>query len=368
MSNIDQKLTEMRNGLTALSDAIEAVASQPAPKPKILNRSLTGDHINGGKITNFSSVGIADTATDTQLRVSDDGITITVLHVNRIANPLTVQGELTVEGAIRATRLDVDEISADVRNERTSNLEFKAENGSILNKGLVWTGQGNTRSFVFQGGPDRFFSSDSIDIFRDKEYRIGNVPVLSATNLGLGVIESNLQSVGTLRDLAVAGRVTIDEHIVYDPDSMRLGIGTAEPNGAVSVMSLDHEFVIDPTEDFRFKIGTWTTSGLDIITDDTKRISIDAAGTITVAGKTIYNSPIGVGVNNFATDADITTAGPVRFQGKKQQVGSQEPQSGAYVKGDIVWNSDPRPTGYVGWICVREGTPGEWKPFGQISA
>ena len=368
MSNIDQKLTEMRNGFNAVSEAVEALANRPAPEATILRRGLSGDHINGGKITNFSSVGIADTATDTQLRVSDDGVTVVVLHVNRIANPLTVQGQLTVEGAIRATRLDVDEISADVRNERTSNLEFKAENGSILNKGFVWSGQGNTRSLTFQGGPDRFFSSETVDIFRDKEYRIGNVPVLSATNLGQGVTQSNLQTVGTLQSLAVAGRVNIDEHIIYDPDNMRLGIGTSEPNGAVSIQSLDHEFVIDPTDDFRFKFGTWTTSGLDVITDDTKRLSIESSGTITIHSKTIYNDKIGVGVNNFASDADITTAGPVRFQGKKQQVGNNIPDSGSYIKGDIVWNNNPQPTGYVGWICVREGTPGEWKPFGQISA
>ena len=50
------------------------------------------------------------------------------------------------------------------------------------------------------------------------------------------------------------------------------------------------------------------------------------------------------------------------------QVGSGTPTEGSYRVGDIVWNTAPRPTGYVGWICVREGTPGEWKPFGQIAS
>ena len=95
MSNIDQKLTEMRNGFNAVSEAVEALANQPAPQPTILNRGLSGNHINGGKITNFSSVGITDTATDTQIRVSDNGVTIVALNVNTINNPLTVQGQLT---------------------------------------------------------------------------------------------------------------------------------------------------------------------------------------------------------------------------------------------------------------------------------
>jgi hypothetical protein len=56
------------------------------------------------------------------------------------------------------------------------------------------------------------------------------------------------------------------------------------------------------------------------------------------------------------------------MQGKKFEVGTSTPTSGSYALGDVVWNSSPKPTGYVGWICIREGTPGEWKPFGQISA
>ena len=39
-----------------------------------------------------------------------------------------------------------------------------------------------------------------------------------------------------------------------------------------------------------------------------------------------------------------------------------------YKKGDIVWTNDPKPTGFVGWVCIKEGTPGEWKAFGNISS
>ena len=77
---------------------------------------------------------------------------------------------------------------------------------------------------------------------------------------------------------------------------------------------------------------------------------------------------LGIGVKNFSPDADITTAGPIRFQDKKFEVGSSDPDSGNYVTGDIVWNTTPTPTGYVGWICIKGGTPGTWKPFGQIAS
>ena len=157
MSNMENKLTEMREGFAAVSAAVEAISKQPAAAPQILDRQLSGNKINGGLITNFKSTGITDTATSPTLLVADDGVTITVLRVSSIVNPLTVQGNLTVQGEITATRLHVDEISADVRNERTSPLEFTAEGGNIFGKGLIWTGNGNTRQLTMQGSPERLF-------------------------------------------------------------------------------------------------------------------------------------------------------------------------------------------------------------------
>jgi len=78
--------------------------------------------------------------------------------------------------------------------------------------------------------------------------------------------------------------------------------------------------------------------------------------------------PLGVGVNNFADDVDITTARAVRIQNKKFETGTEIPSTGNYIIGDIIWNQNPTPTGFVGWICIRAGTPGEWKQFGQIQS
>ena len=363
-------MTDIRNTLDSLATALEAIANAPAPKPHIADRSLSGNKITGGKISQFSSVGIKDNATYAEsqvLFIENDRIVVPAIQSPVIKNALTVEGSLTVQGEITATRLHVNEISADVRNERTTPLEFQAENGSVANKGLIWTGQNNTKQLTMQLNPDRLFSSETIDISRDAEYKIGNQTVLSADSLGLGIVNSNLRSVGTLRSLAVDGAFTVDNFMHYDPNSMRLGLGTLEPNGAMSIKSLEHEFIVDYTDDLRFKLGTWTTSGFDIVTDDTNRLSFSPTGDITVHSKTVFDNKVGIGVKNFGTDVDLTVAGPIRFQNKKQEVGSAEPQNGAYRKGDIVWSDNPQPTGYVGWICTREGTPGTWKPFGQIS-
>jgi hypothetical protein len=48
--------------------------------------------------------------------------------------------------------------------------------------------------------------------------------------------------------------------------------------------------------------------------------------------------------------------------------GAAAPVSGAYVVGDIVYNSAPVAGGTIGWVCVTAGSPGTWKTFGAIAA
>ena len=42
------------------------------------------------------------------------------------------------------------------------------------------------------------------------------------------------------------------------------------------------------------------------------------------------------------------------------------PVAGPWLQGDIVWNTNPAPAGWVGWICTSAGSPGTWKGFGLI--
>lgn len=44
------------------------------------------------------------------------------------------------------------------------------------------------------------------------------------------------------------------------------------------------------------------------------------------------------------------------------------PTDGVYEKGDIIWNSNPAPSEFIGFVCIVSGTPGVWKSFGAISS
>jgi len=361
-------MTDIRNNLDSLATAIENLQNQPAPTPKILDRELSGNKIHGGRITDFSSKGIKDRATDFVVTVNDDGIHVNVAHVQTIANNLEVDGDLTVQGTVHAQRMHVEEVTADVRNERTEPLQFTAKgNKTAYGKGLIWPGSDYTKQFILQERPDRFFATESIELRGNKIYMINGQNVLSQDTLGTTVVNSNIKRLGTLESLNVEGTLNVDNFLIYDANTQRLALGTDAPNGTISVVSWDHEFVVDSTDDGKFKVGTYTTGGLDIVTDDTARISVEPTGNITVHNKTVFKGQIGVGVKNFTADADVTVAGPIRFQDKKFETGSAIPERGSYSKGDIVWNTEPATGGHVGWVCISAGKPGTWKPFGQIA-
>ena len=342
---------------------------------------LTGNHIRGGTISGFSSTGIKDNATRLRLLVTDDGITVDNISSDKISvNHITskdlnitantvVNGLLRVNGEIFAEKVHVKEYTADTRLERTEPLQFHADEGSsIYNKGLLWVGDGATRQAVLLPNPDRFYFSENIDIKKEKDFSIGGVSVLSQDRLGDSVSASKLTKVGTLKNLKTQGSLCIDEYLYYNEYSNRLGFGVEEPNGTIGIASLDSDFIID-VEQRTSKVGNYSSTPLNIITDNVARIQISATGNRIVIGSsaetnTVFQGKLGVNVNS--PDCDIVTAGPVKFEDKKFSVGIESPKNGVWNEGDIVWNQRPRPTSWIGWVCIRAGSPGEWKPFGQI--
>ena len=370
-----QKAQQIRHDLNNLADVIETIVYKTTPlKVEIPDRSLSGNAIRGGQIANFSSTGIKDDSSRLVVLVNDDGILTDFIDVETLVGDVKIEKDLHVGGQITADKLHVKEITSDIRHERSSPLEFASENApSAYGNGLQWRGTSPTKQFILRDTPDRLYSSESLDLAKDKEYMIEKVPVLSRHELGRTVVKSNLRSVGTLDNLTVSGNLTIDDFLYYNSSSMRFSLGLEEPNAMFSLASMNGEFIIEP-EGSSTKLGNYTNSDLAIITDDTDRIIITRNGHIHLGSKgskdakVSINGKLGVGVNNIPLDVDLEVAGSVRFETKKFEVGSQIPTSGSYNTGDIIWNDQPKPTGYIGWVCTKGGTPGLWKPFGQIGS
>ena len=348
----------IKEGLVRLDQAVKTLANAEVTLDSPGRNTISGNAIHGGKVTLFRSTGITDNASKLVLLVADDGITVDAVDTDTLVGDTVATGDFKVEGTLTADKVVTKQVLAD--QKFTSNIDFVPEHGSIDLVGLNWRKEGeNTKLFVWADRTSSFYSSDPINLHRDASLRIDNIDVLSAGALGATVTYSELQKVGVLKNLHTTGDFNFDEGwVTWDSGLMRLSIGNELPNGQLSVSSNEAEFVVDPMFD-TVKIGTYTTSDLEVITDDTVRLKIDKTGKIT------FNEKIGINVQP-SSDADLNIAGPIRIQNKKIAYDTNKPTAGSHMKGDITYNTNPEVGSYVGWVCIESGNPGVWKSFGMI--
>ena len=373
MSKIDQALETLALALKDLEPTPPVIDYRSIVK-SIPFRALSGDHIEGGIIRNFASSGITDISLTKQLNIADTGVSVNNLDVTNVVNDVTFKKSVTVNGTIKAQRLEVNELQADVRIERSSSLEFKeGKNDPVYGKGLLWIGNGPTKQFVYNTDPDKFFSSETIDLANGKGFSINGNTVLNATSIGSGVEKSNLRELGRLRSLAVGGDVNINNNIYYTASSRRLGIGTDTPNAAFAIADNSIELVLGGTPESNGAIGTFTHSDLELVTDNVARITISSGGNVTLGNKNrppvqvSVHGKLAIGVNTPDPSVDLHVNGAIKFSNNTHGAGDVAPTYGTFTQGDIIWNTKPAPGGWIGWVCIASGTPGTWIPFGAIA-
>ena len=236
-------------------------------------------------------------------------------------------------------------------------MEFKtSKDRGIYGQGLIWTGTGTVRQLVMMAGPDRLWSTESLDLAEDQSYMINGQSIISSVGLGPNITQSNLSKLGTLEVLNVAGEATFMD---------RINASRAIINAKVILFNDGAEFTI--------RNGAISSN---------QQVSIDILGQekfyadqneITIGNKQDTRKPVKVfgqltvGINNPPEGVDLAVSGNIQFANKKFVTGAAIPTSGSFSKGDICWNSNPTVDNYVGWICIDGGAPGQWLPFGGIS-
>lgn len=260
----------------------------------------------------------------------------------QISDEVSKSGVLRVFGSIYA-----DSIVTDTRVTRSSSLEFnETKESSIYDKGLIWKTESSLKQLVLVNDPSRLWSSESFDIGFGKSYYINGNAVISETSLGEKIINSNLVTVGNLKSLTVDGDITVNGNVSF--------------NNPLSLTSLEVSELSSPNT------LTVNASNTDILyANDTE---------IIIGSKQQPRRPLkvfgtlSIGVTNPDPLVSFSVNGNVSFNNKKFMNGVSIPTSGEFAKGDIVWSENPIEDGYVGWVCIRSGTPGEWKPFGALGA
>lgn len=302
---------------------------------------------------NYGAAQIGTYTTHDLSIVTDNTARVTVKNDGKVifGDVSTKTADVTIYGTLK-----VDSLVTDTRVERFSSLEIKASRDTnIYGKGIIWTGGGDDRQFVVLSGPDRFWSTESIDLKEGQSYFVNKKVVLSETALGDSVVSSKLTSVGALESLTVNGEtklaytlkvdksISAPELVISKENKTLLVSGTTlNSNTDVSIKVLEDEaFYADGTE---ISIGNKNNS----------RKVVKLFG------------PVSIGIANPDGDSDLTIKGSIKFSGKKFITGTASPVEGTFNKGDICWNENPALHGYVGWVCTESGTPGTWIPFGAI--
>lgn len=276
-----------------------------------------------------SETGIIGTLTSSNLDiVTDNKARITVYR----------NGEVRVHG-----RLTADEI----HTEKTSLLIFKeTESLSNYGKGIMWLNlKGPSKQFVLHKDPERFYSTESLDLHLEKSYMIDGKIVLNSNTLGSSITTSSLRTVGVLQELQVEGDAAV---------TRRLSTSQIEVGNTVID---EHQLTFQQT---------FSIKNNDIV-------DLELSDHIVLGNYENISRPINlygnvsIGLSSPQHGVALTVDGPISVQRKKFEIGSNYPSSGQYNKGDIVWNDDPKPTSYIGWVCVTPGTPGIWATFGAIT-
>lgn len=224
-------------------------------------------------------------------------------------------------------RLEVDElVTGNGRQEQPLIIFKSTETKPIYQTGMLWQHDGRTRYLVYAANPDRIYSSDIFDLQNEQWYGIGGAMVLSRSSLGDSVTDSSLTKVGKLRELEVVGETRL--------------------LGPVNIPNLNIE-TINLHNNFKVNI------------DGDDELTIQANGDIV----------IGVEENkqrNIMLHGHVAINGGINLNGKRIISGPAAPALGIWNKGDICYNSNPDMEGYIGWVCVQNGEPGHWCPFGLI--
>lgn len=254
--------------------------------------------------------------------------------------------------------LEVDSIVADTRVERTAPIEFTVDkDNNIYGKGLAWKGAGVTKQLFFMPNPDRIYSSENIDLAIDHAYFINRNEVLSRTELGKSVTKSSLTQLGELTSLTVIGNVNLDNSLVIEDHTVTLNnsISIKDGTGIVRItgtgVTANESYQTDVNNITEFKI---SQDAIQIGNRDNTERNLNAYGQVSI------------NITNPTPGVAFSVAGKVELDGKKFSNGTSAPTTGAWNKGDIVWNTNPQETSYIGWVCVLSGNPGDWKPFGYI--
>lgn len=262
-------------------------------------------------LVNFNSIGISDQATQTQLTIMDDH---TVFENNLTARELTVAESAQIQNLVVTGSINTD------------NFAWVQLSNSVADQALTRLSEEWRETLVQQVADVIKTNGINFD-----SVAIEGQPLVNNGRLSDAVTLSNLQTVGTLQKLRVAGETNLAETVTVV--NRRLGINTEEPESALSVWDEEVAVNIGKAKANQAYIGTSRAQGFSIGTNRVSHIDIDADGMTQI-------KKLRIGVFQIS-HADMVPG-----------------WSG--TRGDIVFNSNPKDDRVFAWVCLGNF---KWQPL-----
>jgi hypothetical protein len=251
----------------------------------------------------FRTRGIADQANDIELTVMDG---VVVVENDFVAKKVQVTNDLTVNNLVVSGTINTDNRSWDELKDVISQKVLTAATDKWRQE-LV--------DQVVEQSRTTGINFDSV--------LIDNQPLIENNTLSNTVVDSHLQSTGTLRSLKVAGAAQFGQtmHVA----GRRVGINTQDPEMALSVWDEEVSIIAGKLSKQQAFVGTARLQNLAIGVNRIPQIEIDTDGLTTI-------KQLRVGRHRISH----ATAVP-GYSG---------------TRGDLVLNSDPKPGTPFAWVCL----------------
>jgi hypothetical protein len=213
-----------------------------------------------------------------------------------IGGALVVEGELAVKGRISLSNPSFRELSSNIKQEALTELrtDFIEETSNTIRESI----------------------QDGINL---KNILVRGVPLVENNILSSGIKITNIEQVGTLKELTVGSELKVANN--------RVGINTESPTSALSIWDSEVTIDIGKRSANNAQIGTTKRHDLTFITNNQEQMKIDKDGLTHI-------NKLKLGRNRIST-GDSTPG-----------------WSGA--KGDIVFNYNYTPGGTFAWICIGD--------------
>jgi len=166
-----------------------------------------------------------------------------------------------------------------------------------------------TQQFISRNGA--LLTNNSLNLTAENDYRIDDVPVISAKALGVTVTTSNLKQLGTLNTLSVSGDTVIGDFAFFNTNFNRLGLGTDDPSTSLSIIDNNVEIGLGSPDYDHAEFGTYSNHTLTIVTDGLARIAIKGTGGIDINSDVTINGTLTV--DNLVADTRTTRTSPLDF-------------------------------------------------------